>query len=104
MKSRCGPGWRSWSSWRSHSGFCCSSSQTHECGMNVIGSGVGYDAYDRAMRKHSPLMQHHEIVIGPDFVEQMRRPQHADPLLRHQLPHVVEDVGAGLDVEPDGRF
>ena len=34
----------------------------------------------------------------------MRGPEHADALLGDQLPDVAEDVGAGLDVEPDGRL
>ena len=34
----------------------------------------------------------------------MRRPQHADALFGDELADVVEDVGAGLDVEADGRL
>ena len=56
------------------------------------------------MGKHPALMQDHEVVAGHDFVEQMGGPEHADALLGDQLPDVVEDVGARLDVEPDGRF
>src|SRR5947208_15081781 len=34
----------------------------------------------------------------------MCRPEHADALLDYQLSDIAEDVGAGLDVEPDGRL
>ena len=49
-------------------------------------------------------MQHHEVIAGYDLVEQMGRPQHADVLFGHQLPDMVKDVGARLDIQPDGRL
>ena len=56
-----------------------------------------------AAGQHAALVQDHEIVARHDLVEQMRGPQHADALLGHELPDMAEDVGARLDVEPDGR-
>ena len=44
------------------------------------------------------------LSLGDDLVEQMRRPQHADALLGDELPDMAEDIGARLDVEPDGRL
>ena len=49
-------------------------------------------------------MQDHEVVAGNDLVEQMRGPEHADALLGNELPDVTENIGARLDVEPDGGF
>ena len=49
-------------------------------------------------------MQDDEIIARDDLVEQMRGPQHADALLGDKLADMGEDVGAGLDVEPDGRL
>ena len=72
--------------------------------MDIVGAGFSDDARNRAVREHASLMQHYEIVAGLDLVEQMRRPEHADALLRHQLANVVENIGAGLYVEPDGRL
>jgi hypothetical protein len=34
-----------------------------------MGSGVSDDTPDRAMRKHSPLMQDHEVVARHDLVD-----------------------------------
>jgi hypothetical protein len=39
-----------------------------------MGSGVGDNACDLAVRKHSALMQDHEVVAGRYLVEQMRGP------------------------------
>ncbi len=69
-----------------------------------MGSGVSNDIPDWAMRKDPALMQDHEVIAGHDLVEQMRCPKYADALLRNQLADVVEDVGAGLDVEANGRL
>ena len=49
-------------------------------------------------------MQDDEIVAWRDLVEQMRRPEHADALLGDELADMAEDIGARLDVEPDGRL
>ena len=84
--------------------FRRSAGQAHERGVDVVGAGVGDEPRDRAVRQHPPLMQHHEVVAGHDLVEQMRGPQHADALLGDELPDVAEDIGAGLDVEADGRL
>ena len=49
-------------------------------------------------------MQHDHASSVGDLVDQMRRPQHRDVVLAHQPAHMLEDVGARLDVEPDGRL
>ena len=72
--------------------------------LTSIGSGRGDDVRDFAMSQHASLMQHHEVIVGRDFVEQMRRPEHADALLGDQLAHVAQNVGPRLDVEADGRL
>ena len=56
------------------------------------------------MREHAALVQHHHVVAGAGFVDEMRRPEHADALLHRQPANVIENVGARLDVETDGRF
>ena len=62
------------------------------------------DARHLAAREDLALMQDDEIVARHDLVEQMRRPQHADALFGDELPDMAEDIGARLDVEPDGRL
>ena len=57
-----------------------------------------------AARQHLALMQDDEIVARGDLVEQMRRPEHADALFGDELADMAEDIGARLDVEPDGRL
>ena len=39
-----------------------------------MGSGVGDDPRDLAVRKHPTLMQDHEAIAGCDLVEQMGGP------------------------------
>ena len=72
--------------------------------LTSLRAGVGDDARDLAMRQHPALMQHHEVVARHDLVEQMRGPEHADALLGDELADMAENVGARLDVEPDGRL
>ena len=44
------------------------------------------------LRAHPALVQHHHIVARRRLVDEMRRPEHADPLLREQAPHMVENA------------
>ena len=52
-----------------------------------------HDARDRAMREHPPLMQHDDLVVLRNFVDEMRGPQHGDTLSNHFV-HVAEDSGS----------
>ena len=38
------------------------------------------------------------------LIDEMGRPQHAEAFRAHELAHMSENIGARLDVEPDGRF
>src|SRR6266699_6063719 len=95
---------RSRGSWRGTPGLRCGSGQSHEGGVEIGRSRIGNDAPGLALRQHPALMQNNEVVAECDLVEQVRGPQYADALLGNQLPDMIEDIGAGLDVEADGRL
>ena len=59
---------------------------------------------DRALRQHAALVQHHDVVVVSGFVDQMRRPEHADALRGREPPNMLENVGARFDVEADRRL
>ena len=50
-------------------------------------------ARDRAMRENAALMQHDDIIVVRNFVDEMRGPQHGDTLSNHFV-HVAEDSGS----------
>src|SRR5215472_14381188 len=76
--------------------------QADEGRVDVMCAGFRNDARHLAACKDLPLMQNDKIVAGVNLVEQMRRPQHADAIFGDELPHVAENIGPDLDVEPDG--
>src|SRR5262245_4330583 len=51
-----------------------------------------------------PLVQHDQMIIVTNFVDQVGGPQHADAILGYQLPHGAQDIGSRIDVEADGWF
>ena len=86
------------------SALCGGAGQPHERRVDIAAAGVGDDPRDFALGQDPALMQDDEIIVRPDLVEQMRRPQHAYSLFGNELADVVEDIGARLDVEADGRL
>ena len=76
--------------------------QPHERRVDIAAAGFSDNPRDLALGQYPALMQHDEIIARADLVEQMRRPQHAYSLFGNELADVVEDIGAGLDVEADG--
>src|SRR6185437_5613168 len=90
----------SWSSWRCDPGP--SAGQAHEGGVDVLRTGFAEDLRHFAAGEHAALVQDDEIVARHDLVEQVRSPQHTDSLVRDELPHMAENVGARLDIEADG--
>ena len=55
---------------------------------------------ERSARPHAAFMQHDDIVVRRDFVNQMSRPQHADASRLRGADARAKNVGARLDVEP----
>ena len=45
----------------------------------------------RTMRKNAALMQHHDIVVLHDFIDEVRGPEHRDAVL-DQPAHVGKDA------------
>src|SRR6185436_7670336 len=78
--------------------------QPHERRVDIAAASIGDHPRHLALGQHPALMQDDEIIVRTDLVEQMRRPQHAYSLFGNELADVVEDVGARLDVEADGRL
>ena len=87
------------------SSFCVGAPVSRLNAVAQIGAaGRADDVADRAMGEHPALVQDHDIVAASRFIDQMRRPQHADPLHRRQPANMIENVGARLDIEADRRF
>ena len=52
------------------------------------------DVVDRPGCEHAAMMQDHDIVAGGGLVDQMRRPEDADPLLPQQTAHMLFRIAA----------
>src|SRR5262249_2066150 len=55
-----------------------------------------------AFVKHPAAMQQHDVVMSLYFIDQMRRPKHANAFLRSKAAHMLQNIGASLDVETYG--
>ena len=51
-----------------------------------------------------PLVQDDDLVRRLHLVEEMGRPEHGEPRLRHELAKMPQDAGARIDVEADRRL
>ncbi len=69
-----------------------------------FGAGRRDDRVGAVVGEHAPLVQHDDLVVGTDLVDEMRGPQHADAILRHEAAGQRQNVGPRLDVEPRGRL
>ena len=74
---------------RDFAGLC----QREESRADISSARDGHDARDRAMRENAALMQHDDIIVVRNFVDEMRGPQHGDTLSNHFV-HVAEDSGS----------
>ena len=45
-----------------------------------------------AMRENPALVQHDDVVVGGDLIDQMRCPERAERHLRDQAAHMLEDI------------
>ena len=57
-----------------------------------------------AVGAHLAFPQHHHARPLAHLVDQVRGPEHGEPLLAAQAAHMVEQEGAARRVEPDGRL
>ena len=58
----------------------------------------------RTVRTYLALMENDEVVARCDFIEQVRCPQHTNAFFGHKAAHVLQDIGASLDIEADCRL
>ena len=56
------------------------------------------------MRENPSLMQHDDIVLVRDFIDEMRRPQDRHSFRGDKVAHMTDDVGPRLDVEANRRL
>ena len=56
-----------------------------------------------ALCKNPALVQHNDIVIFRNFVDQMGGPQHRDTIF-DEPAHVLEDICSRLDIKADCRL
>ena len=56
------------------------------------------------MRENPALMQHDDIVLVRDFIDEMRRPQDRHSFRGDKVAHMTDDVGPRLDVEANRRL
>ena len=96
--------------WRDRSGRSCrglvrvGGNDALEGGADICRAGISYKFAGNAFRQHTPAMQDDEIVALGDLVDQMRRPQDADILVRHESAHVPQNAFPRVDIEPDCRL
>ena len=64
----------------------------------------GDDSQGIAVRDDPASVQHVNLVLGLDLVEQMRRPKDGEALLGDEPAHRRDDVGAGRAIESDRRL
>ena len=46
------------------------------------------------MRQNPSLVQHDDIIVVSDLVDEMRGPQHRDAVFDDQSAHMAEDIGS----------
>jgi hypothetical protein len=68
------------------------------------GSRLGEKSRKVAREQHLALVQHDDEVGIGDLVDEVRCPQHAEPLLLHEPAHDADHALARADVEADGRL
>ena len=75
-----------------------------EGAAEIAGAGLRHHVLGDAARHDASLVEHEQIVVGLDLVEQMRCPQHADIVGAGKLMDVPHDGAARRHVEADGRL
>src|SRR6185437_16819516 len=84
--------------------FRVAADQQPECSAEIAGTGLRHHVLGGAARHDASFVEHEQIVVRLDFVEQMRCPQHADIVGAGKLMDMPHDGAAGRHVEADGRL
>jgi hypothetical protein len=56
---------------------------------------------DGTARPHASLVKHDKVVARGNFIDQVGRPEHAEPGVVYEAPNFGEDGTPGLHIEAD---
>ena len=62
------------------------------------------DGTGRIVGEHPSLVQNNDVIVVTNFVDEVRRPKHADAFVRDEAAHDLENVRARLDIESGRRL